>query len=249
VGRSSSGLWIVCAAQRSHSLTSTAHDRHDGSVLARSHAKGYVPETLLRRRTQMYTHAPRKEDHMQRVSISQQAFPYPMPMSIVSTVVDGKVNHMAVGWITRTNFQPPMIGVALNKSHHTNRGIREHRAFAVSIPSVDLVRAVDFTGLVSGANVDKSELFKVFYGAVEHAPMVAECPLAMACRLAQTVDQPTNEFFIGEIVEAYCAEQFMTGGSPDVEKINPITLTMPDNRFWAVGSRVAEAWSVGKGYR
>jgi hypothetical protein len=60
---------------------------------------------------------------------------------------------------------------------------------------------------------------------------------------------PTNEFFIGEIVEADCAEEFMTAGSPDVGKINPITLTMPDNRFWSVGSRIGQAWSIGKEYR
>jgi flavin reductase (DIM6/NTAB) family NADH-FMN oxidoreductase RutF len=68
----------------------------------------------------------------------------------------------------------------------------------------------------------------------------------MACRLTQTVDLPFNHFFIGEIVEAYSEERYLTDGMPDIRKMAPFTLTMPDNRYWSVGEPIAQAWSVGK---
>jgi flavin reductase (DIM6/NTAB) family NADH-FMN oxidoreductase RutF len=68
----------------------------------------------------------------------------------------------------------------------------------------------------------------------------------MECRLFQTVDLPTNELFIGEIVGVYTEERYLTDGKPDIKKINPFILTMPDNNYWKVGDLAAKAWSVGR---
>jgi hypothetical protein len=45
----------------------------------------------------------------------------------------------------------------------------------------------------------------------------------------------------------YADEDCLTEGKPDVQKINPFVLTMPDNSYWAVGERIGKAWSIGKG--
>jgi hypothetical protein len=44
----------------------------------------------------------------------------------------------------------------------------------------------------------------------------------------------------------YTEDRFLTDGKPDIQKINPFTLTMPDNRYWGVGKVVGKAWSDGK---
>ena len=54
-----------------------------------------------------------------------------------------------------------------------------------------------------------------------------------------------NTLFIGEIVEAVCEEACITDGMPDIKKINPFTLTMPDNHYWGVGDPVGRAWRIG----
>ena len=38
----------------------------------------------------------------------------------------------------------------------------------------------------------------------------------------------------------------MTDGKPDIRKLNPLLLTMMDNRYWTVGEYVGDAWSIGK---
>ena len=65
--------------------------------------------------------------------------------------------------------------------------------------------------------------------------MISECPLSLECRLVNTVDNPTNNFYIGEIVASYTEEKYLTDGHPDIKKINPLLLTMPDNRYWGIG--------------
>jgi len=185
----------------------------------------------------------------EKKKIDNSGFVYPMPMTVVGAMVNGKPNYLAVAWVCRVNFNPPLIGVALGKRHHTNTGIREHRAFSVNIPGSDLVKAVDYVGLVSGEKVDKSKIFDSFYGQLKNAPMIRQCPLTMECKVTNVVDLPSNEFFIGEIVGVYADGRCLTDGKPDIKKMDPFTLTMPDNQYWAVGPLVGRAWSVGKEYK
>jgi flavin reductase (DIM6/NTAB) family NADH-FMN oxidoreductase RutF len=139
-----------------------------------------------------------------------------------------------------------MIAVCINKAHYTPQGIRETGAFSVNIPGKSMVKVTDYCGLVSGRKVDKAMLFEIFYGILPGAPMIAECPLNMECKLVDTVDLPSNYLFIGQISGAYCGEHFMTDDRPDIKKIDPLVLSMPDNTYWAVGEFVAKAWDVGK---
>jgi flavin reductase (DIM6/NTAB) family NADH-FMN oxidoreductase RutF len=182
---------------------------------------------------------------MEKLKIDNNAFVYPMPMALVGAVVNGKVNFMAVGWVSRVNFKPPMIAVALG-GHYTNKGIEENKAFSVNIPSLSMIEKTDYCGLVSGSRTDKSELFDIFHGEEKNAPMIKECPVCMACKVQEIVRLPSNTLFIGEIIEAYSEDKYMTDGHPDVKKIQPFALTMPDNGFWSVGDNVGKAWSIGK---
>ncbi len=183
---------------------------------------------------------------MARVKIDPNAFVYPMPMVLIGTTVENRANFMAVAWVSRVNARPPMIGVALGKNHYTNAGIHENKTFSVNIPGMDLLEKVDYCGLVSGKNDDKSRLFDIFDGELPNAPMIQQCPLCMECKLVNAVDLPTNTLFIGEIIGTYTEGRFLTDGKPDVRKMIPFTLTMPDNNYWGMGNNVGQAWSIGK---
>ncbi len=186
---------------------------------------------------------------MGKIQIDNNSFVYPMPMTVVGAMVDGKPNYLAVAWVCRVNLNPPMIGVALNKRHHTNKGIRTHKEFSDNIPGVDLIKPVDYAGLVSGDKVDKSKVFESFQGKLQNAPMVRDCPLCMECKVINAVDLPADEFFIGEIVGVYTEERYLTDGRPDVRKMNPFILTMPDNQYWSLSDVIGKAWGIGKEFK
>jgi len=89
---------------------------------------------------------------MEKVKIDKNALVY--PLSLVGAVVNGKAKFMAVGWIARVNFKPPIIGIALGP-HYTNRGIEEHGGFSVNIPWRAMIEKTD-------GNIDKSKVLKYF---------------------------------------------------------------------------------------
>lgn len=183
---------------------------------------------------------------MEKVKIDPSgAYIYPMPMVLVGAVVEGKANFMAVAWATRVNFRPPLFAAAIGP-HYTSRGIEENGEFSINIPGISLMEKTDYCGLVSGVKKDKSELFNIFYGELEKAPLIEECPMSISLSLYKTVEMPSNKLFIGEPAEVFTEEKYMTDDKPDITRINPFMLTMPGNRYWAVGEEIGRAWSAGR---
>jgi len=183
---------------------------------------------------------------MAKVTIDRNVSIYPMPVVLAGAVVGGRANFLAIGWIARVNYQPPMVAMSLGKSHFTNGGIREHKEFSVNFPGLDLLEKTDYCGLVSGREKDKSQLFTLFHGTLKHAPMIQECSLAFACTLVNIVELPSNDLFVGEVVDAYAEESCLTNGVPDIAKMAPFTLTMPDNIYWKIGGQAGKAWAAGR---
>jgi len=183
---------------------------------------------------------------MSKAEIAAETILYPMPCSIVGVSVNGKPNYLTVAWFTMVNVKPPCIGIALGKIHYSNPGIKESGFFSINIPSADMVDATDYCGIVSGKKYDKSKQFETFYGKSGTAPMIQECPYNVECKLVNVVDFATNEFFIGEIIAVYSDERYLTNGAPDIKKINPLVLSMPERSYLTLGEHIAEAWDTGK---
>jgi len=187
---------------------------------------------------------------MPRIDLGAQGFIYPMPMTLIGADLDSGPNFMPVAWVNRVQPNPPRIATGMGKAHATNAGIREHGQFSVNLPSVDMVAVTDWCGLVSAnRGAEKAAAFDVVRGTLEHAPMIAECPLSLECRIHEIIDLGSHELFIADIVATWTEERYLDdAGRPDIEKMRPFTLTMPDNRYWAVGEQVGGAWSTGRSF-
>jgi flavin reductase (DIM6/NTAB) family NADH-FMN oxidoreductase RutF len=172
---------------------------------------------------------------------------YPMPVTLVGANIGDRPNYLPIAHVGILNFATPQyISIGLGKSHRTNEGIREHGTFSVNIPSQDQVVETDYAGIVSAKNTDKSKLFETFYGELRTAPMVSECPVNMECRLYRTVDFPTHEVFIGEIVASYCDDEVMADGAVDLSRVRPMLFDMSSKHYWRLGEPFAKCWNIGK---
>ena len=183
---------------------------------------------------------------MKKEQLNPNAFGFPMPVALLGTVFKGKPTFMALAWFCRVNYQPPMIGIALGRTHVTYECIRDNGCFSLSFPGEALMKETDYLGLVSAKHVDKSGVFPVFSGELPNAPLVENCPVAMECRVVESVDLPSNTLFIGEILKAYSEGKYLRGNQVDLALSKPFLLSMPDNRYWSLGQPIAKAWSCGK---
>lgn len=186
---------------------------------------------------------------MNKTTFGPQTLIYPEPAFLVGANVNSKPNFMAVAWGGIANGEPPMISVAIRHQRYTLKGIKQNMAFSVNIPSTSLVKETDYCGIISGAKVDKVEScrFKIFYGKLDNAPLIEQCPVNLECKVAHILDLGSHALIIGRIEETHVSDDCLTDGKPDVNKIRPfIYTTTPATQYQAMGEVVAKAFSVGK---
>lgn len=184
-----------------------------------------------------------------KVQLKPSVVGYTMPVAVLGTEIAGQPSFMAVAWLARVNARPPMMAAAVGRSHASYEAVRDHGTFSLSFPALEERVATDYVGIVSARKADKSRVFEVFRGQLEGAPMVRSCPVALECKIAQTVDLPTNTLFIGEVVSIWADPDVVDDrGAVDLAKARPLLLSMPDNRYWQVGEPVGRAWHDGQQY-
>ncbi len=186
---------------------------------------------------------------MSKITLGPQPFIYPMPVLLVGANVDGKPNFMTVAWSGIANGAPPMVSVAIRPRRYTHKGLRQNWTFSINIPSVDLVREADYCGLMSGSRVDKVEAckFNVFYGKLESAPLIEQCPVNLECKVVQMLELGSHSLIVGQVEEIHVSEDCLTEGQPDVKKVKPFIYTrVPSQNYQAFGDVIGKAFSIGK---
>jgi flavin reductase (DIM6/NTAB) family NADH-FMN oxidoreductase RutF len=183
---------------------------------------------------------------MEKITLGKNGMMFPMPLGVVGVnVTDNQPNFTTVSSISTVSLDPPMISFSLNKVRFSNKYIIEKKIFSLNFPSANLVNKVDYCGLVSGEKVDKSSLFQIFYGSLSDAPMIKECPLCMECRLVAVIDLPKNELFIGQVVNVYSEQKYLTNGKLDTAKLGLCTLNFADSSYRVPGSIAGKAFCDG----
>lgn len=168
---------------------------------------------------------------------------YPTLTILAGANVNGKPNYEAIAWGGVMKMK--MLYFSSSRSHYTNIGVHENKAFSINIPSVKILKKTDYCGLHSGSDTDKSNVFHSFFGKLGNAPMISECPVNMECELTQTFVIGDHDIFIGKIIETYCDEEYMTDGKADLRKIQPFFFSFIDSTYWKLGECFEKAFRAG----
>jgi flavin reductase (DIM6/NTAB) family NADH-FMN oxidoreductase RutF len=187
---------------------------------------------------------------MPKTAQKKQMPPIALPICLVGANVEGRPNFNTIAWFTMIDDEPPTIGLVMGKQRRTKDGIVENKTFSVNIPRTELAVPVDHCGITSGYKVDKSEVFRTFYGKLKTAPMVDDCPLTMECTLKQIVEFEGTDMVVGEIVEMYTDDGIIRAdGRPDPTALDPLMYLSTGAAYHRLGDRIADAFKVGKAYR
>lgn len=162
----------------------------------------------------------------------------PLPVALVGANVDGRPNYLVIGYISPFNFGRHIF-FSLYKERYTKRGIKENGTFSVNVPSEDLIHEIEICGGRSGRDFDKGSLFDTFYGELETAPLISECPINMECRVDRVLDYGRNEGIIGEVVKTYVDHRCLTDGKVDLSRVRPLVWgSGGGSGYYRLGERV-----------
>lgn len=189
---------------------------------------------------------------MPKVKLGPMPLVYPMPALLIGANIDGTPDFMAAAWCGISNGRPLMISVGLQHHRHTLKGIFQNKSFSVNVPSIDLVKKTDYCGIVSGTSTDKVSdcRFNVFYGKLEEAPLIEQCPVNLECSVVHMLNLGSHMLVIGQVREVHVTDSCLTDGKPDVDKIRPfLFVTEPEREYREFGKPIGKAFSIGKEIR
>jgi flavin reductase (DIM6/NTAB) family NADH-FMN oxidoreductase RutF len=183
---------------------------------------------------------------MTKTALGPQPLIWPHPTVLVGSNVDGKPDFAAVAWTGVAASNPPAVTIALQHHRYSLKGIYQNRTFSVNVPSADLVKETDYCGLISGSRTDKVAdcAFRVFYGKLETAPLIDQCPLNLECEVVHIINMGSHALVVGKVVEVYASEDCLTDGKPDVLKVKPFTFFPP--KYRAIGEPIADTFKSGR---
>ena len=183
-------------------------------------------------------------------SLGAKTIACPSPVWVVGTYDrNGQPNMMTASWAGICCSKPPALAVSLRKATYTYQNMIDSMAFTVNVPSAKFVREVDFVGIASGKNTDKFKetgLTPVKSEQV-NAPYIREFPLIVECTLLHTHEIGLHTQFIGEIVDVKAeAAVIAEDGKADMTKIDPFVFSATNRTYYAMGSAIGKAFSIGK---
>lgn len=173
---------------------------------------------------------------------------FPMPVLMIATYGDHDtvdVMNMAWGGVCAEN----MVSLNIGEDHKTSQNIKARGAFTLSIADIPHLEAADFFGIASGNTMaDKFErtgLTAVKSQKVD-APIVAEFPLTLECRVVETRQEVYGFHVIGEIVGVLAEESVLDArGKVDPTKLNAFVFDQFQNGYYAIGEKIGQAWHAG----
>ncbi len=172
----------------------------------------------------------------------------PVPAVLVSCGSGNDANLITIAWTGIVCTQPPKLYISVRPERHSYKIIEESGEFCVNLPTVSMVRALDFCGVKSGRNFDKfketkltkAESFEV--GCVS----IAECPLSLECKVCQKIPLGSHDMFIADIVAVAADETFVDeNGRLMLEKADLLAYAHGD--YFALGRKIGDfGFSVRK---
>src|SRR5512144_603420 len=132
----------------------------------------------------------------------------PGPVVLVTAERKGEADITPIGWAMPVSVRPPLVAISVYEGNFLNELIRSAGQFVLNIPSVDLIKQVQYCGSVSGRDVDKFAVTGLHQLEPEEVdtPLIEECLAHLECALVDVVTPGDHGIFIGQVVHAQAEE-------------------------------------------
>lgn len=135
----------------------------------------------------------------------------PLPTVMVSCGSMEGSNILTIAWTGIINSNPPMTYVSVQPKRYSHDIIEKSGEFVINLVTADLAKAMDFCGVRSGRDVDKFETQGLTREEADTvaAPLIAESPVNIECRVKDIIRMPSHDMFMAEITAVHVDERYV----------------------------------------
>lgn len=140
---------------------------------------------------------------MPKVSWKPGTMIYPAPAVMVSCgSEEAEYNILTIGWTGTTCTNPPCCYIAVRPERHSYDIIKRNGCFVINLTTKKLAFATDWCGVKSGKDFNKFKKMNLTPLPAEKisAPIIAESPVNIECRITNITEQGSHHIFWAEVV-------------------------------------------------
>ena len=175
---------------------------------------------------------------------------YPLPAVLISCGEnEQEYNLFTVAWTGTVCTNPPMCYISVRPERHSYEIIKRTGEFVINLTTASLARATDWCGVRSGRDYDKfAEMgLTAEAAAVVKAPVVAESPVSIECRVKQIVPLGSHDMFIADVVNVLVDEEYINPETGKLELERADMITYSHGEYYRLGKAIGHfGWSVRK---
>ena len=166
---------------------------------------------------------------------------YPLPVVMVSVAdKEGKQNIITIAWTGTICSDPPMVSISVRPERYSYHMIKETGEFVINLTTKELAFATDYCGVKSGRDVDKFAAMQLtpVRGEKVKAPLIAESPVNLECKVTEVKHLGTHDMFMAEVVCVHADEKYM-------DEQNRFHLEMADPIVYSHGTYMTTGKNIG----
>lgn len=166
---------------------------------------------------------------------------YPLPVVMVSVAdKEGKQNIITIAWTGTICSDPPMVSISVRPERYSYHMIKESGEFVINLTTKELAFATDYCGVKSGRDVDKFAAMQLtpVRGEKVKAPLIAESPVNLECKVTEVKHLGTHDMFMAEVVCVHADEKYM-------DEQNRFHLEMADPIVYSHGTYMTTGEKIG----
>jgi flavin reductase (DIM6/NTAB) family NADH-FMN oxidoreductase RutF len=118
---------------------------------------------------------------------------------------NGKANPITLGWTMIVSGEPPMMAIAVAKTHYSVEAIEHSRCFTIAFPSSEMADAALFFGSKSGRDADKFAEFECETAPAQEidSVLLADAVANFECNLESQMLTGDHFVYVGEVVACH----------------------------------------------
>ncbi len=149
---------------------------------------------------------------MSKINFKPGNMLYPLPVVMVTSKgKEGKPNIITIAWTGTICSDPPMVSISVRKERYSHKLISESGEFVINLTTEDLAYATDYCGVKSGKDVDKFKEMNLTPLKADKvsAPLIAESPVNLECKVTEVKELGTHDMFLAEVVAVHVDDAYM----------------------------------------
>ena len=175
---------------------------------------------------------------------------YPAPAVLVScgTQKSG-FNIITIAWAGTICSDPPMCSISIRPERYSHGIIKKNKEFVINLTTERLGRATDWCGVKSGREVDKFKEMKLtpVQASKVKAPLIAESPLSIECRVVDIRPLGSHDMFIAEVVAVQAEEKLINPATGTFKLSQSKPLCFLHGHYFGLGRMISKfGFSVRK---